>query len=29
VFRERMAAFVTQAWEEHKHGANPILEGDT
>jgi glycosyltransferase involved in cell wall biosynthesis len=29
VFRQRMMAFVTQAWEEHKHGVAPLLEGDT
>jgi glycosyltransferase involved in cell wall biosynthesis len=29
VFRQRMMAFVTQAWEEHRHGAGSLLEGDT
>lgn len=29
VFRQRMTAFVTRAWEEHDHGAGSLLERDS
>lgn len=29
VFRQRMTAFITEAWEEHEHGAGLLLERDT
>ena len=29
VFRQRMTAFITEAWEEYEHGAGLLLERDT
>lgn len=29
VFRQRMTAFIAEAWEEHEHGAGLLLERDT